>query len=99
MHFGQLKRVIGLTLDTSPITNSSKPATVIFDVIHSLNITRQHPCLDIHFAVAGSRTFGATEVMDLTCVQCVVGCVPDCKEVAVIDRSGALLRALFVHDS
>jgi hypothetical protein len=91
--------VIGLTLDASPITNSSKPTTVIFAMIHSLNITRQHPRLDIHFAAAGSRMFGATEVTDLTCVQCVVGRIPDRKEVAVIDRSGALSRALFIHDS
>jgi hypothetical protein len=91
-------RVLGITLAPSRITGSSKPTTVVFGVIHSLNITRTHPRLDIHYYAQGSRSFGALEVSDLTCIQCVVGRVAD-QEVAVIDRSGALARALFVPDA
>jgi hypothetical protein len=97
--YGQLQRVLGITLAPSPITKSHKPVTVVFAVIHTLNITRTHPQLDIHYAPAQSGTFSAPEVVDLTCIQCVVGRVPDRKEVAVIDRSGALSRAIFVPEA
>lgn len=97
--YGRLLRILGVTLSPSLITNSATPVTVMFGIIHTLNITREHRRVDVHFSPAGSRAFGATEVADLACIQCVVGLVPDRKEIAVIDRSGALARALFVSDA
>lgn len=50
--------------------------------------------LDLHYY----SKMGRVEVVDLTCVQCVVGRVkdPDTKNGwVVIDRSGSLARAVF----
>jgi hypothetical protein len=97
--YGRLQRILGVTLAPSPFTNSTRPVTVVFAVIRTLKITRTHARLDVHYAPATSGTFSAPEAVDLSCIQCVVGRVPDRKEIAVIDRSGALSRALFVSDS
>ncbi|KAF9473565.1 hypothetical protein BDN70DRAFT_817039 [Pholiota conissans] len=53
--------------------------------------------LDVHFY----STMGARRVVDLTCVQCVVGRVPvmdDEWDWAIIDRSGSLVRAVQAMD-
>jgi len=46
--------------------------------------------LDMHFY----RDVGVLDVVDITCLQCLVGRVKDGARWAIIDRSGRLARAV-----
>ena len=53
----------------------------------------QLECLDIKYYSAE----GATHVIDITSLQCLVGRIRDRNRWAIIDRSGSLARALYVE--
>lgn len=55
---------------------------------------RRH-ILDINYYRQAS---GQIQVIDLACVQCVVGRVLSRGRWAIIDRSGSMARAIFVDD-
>ena len=41
---------------------------------------------------------GAVDVVDITTIQCVVGRIKDRGQFTVIDRSGALSRAVYLDE-
>jgi hypothetical protein len=60
--------------------------------------TIQIPHLDFHFYSG----FGKLDVVDITCLQCLVARVPDLDTQnlwAITDRSGNLARAIYLQDS
>ena len=50
--------------------------------------------LDIHYY----STQGALHIIDITCIQCLVGRMKDRDKWAIVDWSGLLARALYVAD-
>lgn len=93
--YGQLTHILVVRVNAMPSAiPPSPPTTLVLAVIHSCTILRAHPALDIHYY----KNLGRTEVVDITTVQCVVGRVRDRGQWAIVDRSGALVRALYVED-
>lgn len=92
--YGQLQRIFVVDIPISEILHTTHPTTVILAEISPCKIESTHPRLDIHYYSKCSTS----SVLDITCVQCLVGRVPDGKQWAVIDRSGALARAVVVGD-
>jgi hypothetical protein len=93
--YGQLQHIYVVHFDSPhPELNlHDTSTTLILAQIKSCKVNRNEsiPGLDIHFYSA----MGNTDVIDITSVQCVVGRVP-CgnNRWAIIDRSGALARAI-----
>jgi hypothetical protein len=94
--FGQLQNIFLLCLDNSAALRLQSCKTIILAAIRNCANTKQHNSLDIHYYTQNGRL----EVVDMNCVQCVVGRVQDLqkKEWAILDRSGDLARAVFNDD-
>lgn len=97
--YGELQRIFAIELDAIPSVNQ-EPQTLILGVIRTCIMTGKHATLDIHYYSKD----GPLEVVDITAVACVVGRIKDIGSTAgttrwaIIDRSGALLRAIYVED-
>ncbi|KAI0638582.1 hypothetical protein C8Q77DRAFT_1188451 [Trametes polyzona] len=89
--YGQLQNIIVLEL---PFTATGESQTLVLGVIQRCEVTEEIASLDVHYY----ERMGAVEVVDITTVQCVVGRIRDRNRWAVIDRSGALSRAIFNID-
>lgn len=93
--FGQLNNIFLIRLDPSDALRLGSSETIILAAIRTCvnPRTKGNPSLDIHYY----SQHGRQEVVDLTCVQCVVGRLRtlDDREWAIIDRSGNLARAVF----
>jgi len=91
--FGQLQNIFLLRLNNSTALRLQSSQTIILAAIRNCANAQQRNNLDIHYYSQDGRL----EVVDITCVQCVVGRVRDLqnKEWAIIDRSGELARAVF----
>ncbi|THU93069.1 hypothetical protein K435DRAFT_670956 [Dendrothele bispora CBS 962.96] len=94
--FGQLQHIylIRFNKPYPELGLYQSSTTIIMASIKKCNLTNESiPGLDIHFY---SR-MGATDVIDIRSVQCVVGRVPYGQNGwAIIDRSGTLARAEFL---
>ncbi|EPS93333.1 hypothetical protein FOMPIDRAFT_1136369, partial [Fomitopsis schrenkii] len=89
--FGQLRYIVVLHFPVCHPLGLREPTTIALAAICSCPIVKSHKDLDIHYYTKE----GAIDVVDLTCVQCVIGRVKDGNSWAVIDRSGSLSRAIF----
>lgn len=96
-HYGKLEHIITIGFpegcegfQPSGSTNS------IFALVHRCILKTNDPQLaglDIHFFSKEKESF---DVVDITCVQCLVGRVIAGKDNwAIIDRSGKLARAMY----
>lgn len=94
-HYGQLLRVLEVSLEPSLMTQSDVPTPILLAVIRECKVSRDHNDLDIHYYPVGARGEGPLDVLDLRSVQCLIGRVKDRGEWAIIDRSGTLARAIF----
>ena len=92
--FGQLQYIIVLRLPASRPLGLQEPTPVALVAIRSCPIIKSHAELDIHYYT----NEGGVDVLDVTCVQCVVGRVKDGRGWGIIDRSGSLLRAIFAAE-
>ncbi|KAH9911173.1 uncharacterized protein BXZ73DRAFT_57295 [Epithele typhae] len=100
--YGRLEYVVQVNFDTQTAQRlgldvlSPDGAVVALAAVLECAIERSHSRLDIHFY----RNFGSISVVDLSCVQCVVGRVwdPEAYMWGIVDRSGSLSRALVVVD-
>ncbi|KIK15583.1 hypothetical protein PISMIDRAFT_114957, partial [Pisolithus microcarpus 441] len=90
--FGQLRHIIVLHLSNSVEVDGSAP-TIFLAAIQPCKVTGFNN-LDMHFF---SDLQKSTNMVDMTCVQCVVGRVADSggRLWAIIDRSGNLARASY----
>ncbi|KAI0692136.1 hypothetical protein C8T65DRAFT_586838 [Cerioporus squamosus] len=93
--FGQLLHVFALTLTANPIPNSAPPGPLLLAAVQTCVVEETNEDLDIHYY---SR-MGATAVVDISTIQCVVGRIFDRNRWAIIDRSGSLSRALYLGEN
>ncbi|RDX48609.1 hypothetical protein OH76DRAFT_1520526 [Lentinus brumalis] len=94
--WGQVQNIFILRLDTNAAQALGLDAP---RVLFLAEITR---CRVEAFDDLGNRYYkdmGATEVVDLNAIQCVVGRIKDRKQWAIIDRSGPLAQAAFVPNT
>ena len=94
--YGQLLRILCLTISASPDMKLSHPDSLILVEIQPCKILSQHSKLDIHYF----KSYGTPRIFDMTCVQCLVGRVKlegggTANEWAIIDRSGSLAQAYY----
>ncbi|KAI0371589.1 hypothetical protein BV20DRAFT_1035223 [Pilatotrama ljubarskyi] len=81
--YGQLQCIFYVQLLAIPLTPFP---------IQTCIIQRANKDLDIHYY----KRLGSVDYVDVTTIQCVVGRIKDDGQFALIDRSGALARAVFV---
>ncbi|KAI0749042.1 hypothetical protein C8Q74DRAFT_1212144, partial [Fomes fomentarius] len=92
--YGQLQHIYVLDCPPIPGTAHSTTTRIIFAVICTCAEEETHPTLDIHYY---SR-YSTLKVLDITTIQCLVGRIHDRGQWAIIDRSGALSRAIYEAD-
>ncbi|KAH9935848.1 hypothetical protein B0H21DRAFT_813369 [Amylocystis lapponica] len=97
--YGQLQHLVVIRLTPYTRLNIAEPTTIIFAAIRSCLVDSSHSELDIHFYPQGAAGVGPLDLVDVTCVQCLVGRVPDGQRWAIIDRSGMLSRAIYAEDT
>ncbi|KAI0369836.1 hypothetical protein BV20DRAFT_1036311 [Pilatotrama ljubarskyi] len=95
--YGQLRQILVINLGPVPSASppQSEPSTLVLGVIRRCIIESDHRALDIHYY----RRHGALEIVDITTIQCLVGRVQDRGHYGVIDRSGALARAIYIEEA
>jgi len=94
--FGQLQHIFVVHLQASAKLKLKQPTTLILAAIRTCaDITTKNDTMDIKYY---SRD-GHLEVVDISCIQCVVGRLKDGNDWAIIDRSGAAARPVFVDDN
>ena len=92
--FGQLQHIFVVSLKASPMLGLQQQTTLILAAIRT--------CLDPRTKGGGGVYYysreGSLEVVDITCVQCLVGRVKDGSEWAILDRSNISTRPEFVAE-
>jgi hypothetical protein len=92
--FGQLQHILLVSLPTTPTLGLNQPATFILATIRTCYSPHVKGVNGVYYY---SRE-GSLEVVDMDCVQCLVGRVRDSKEWAIIDRSLSSARPVFVTE-
>ncbi|KIJ70560.1 hypothetical protein HYDPIDRAFT_184816 [Hydnomerulius pinastri MD-312] len=91
--FGRLQHIFVVRLPPTQHLNIHTPAVHILAGIETCEIQRSTD-LDIHYF----NKVGSLDVVDISCVQCLVGRIPVASGWAIVDRSGDLARALYAAD-
>ncbi|KZT21253.1 hypothetical protein NEOLEDRAFT_1037921, partial [Neolentinus lepideus HHB14362 ss-1] len=89
--FGQLQHIFVMPLPSSAALGLKEPTTIILAAVKTCVIKDSNLDLDIYYY----SQFGLLNIIDMTCVQCVVGRVHDRNRWAIVDCSGALARAVY----
>ena len=89
--FGQLQNIFVIKIPASPALKLEE-TTLILAAVRTCANPRMKGENDIYYY---SRE-GHLEVIDISCVQCLVGRVKDGSEWAIIDRSDGCARPVFV---
>jgi len=92
--FGQLQHIFVVRLEPSPVLGLTEKETLILAAIRTCADPRIKGENNIYYY---SRE-GQLEIVDMECVQCLVGRVKDGNEWAIIDRSEDCGRLVFVND-
>ncbi|KIY52508.1 hypothetical protein FISHEDRAFT_35124, partial [Fistulina hepatica ATCC 64428] len=92
-HYGQLQHIFELTLQAGSLRGVDATETLLLAGILPCKIIRKNVC-----GMPVYKEMGAYNVVDMTCVQCLVGRVYDCGQWTIIDWTGALQRAFYVPD-
>jgi hypothetical protein len=82
--FGQLRHIIVVHLPPIPALKLAKPATIFLAAIKQCDIESFNSLHTQYYS-----KFGPLEVVDMTCVQCLVGRVQAGQRWAIIDRKGS----------
>jgi hypothetical protein len=90
--FDQLQHIFVIRLKASPIVELTEDTTLILAAIHA--------CADVKLKAENYYYLreGHLEVVDMECVQCLVGWVKDGNSWAIIDRSESCACPIFVDD-
>jgi hypothetical protein len=95
IYFGQLQHIFVIRLDPSPALGLSGKTTLILAAIRA--------CADLQMKGEDNTYYysreGHLEIVDMECVQCLVGRVKDGKEWAIVDRSDGCARPEFVIEN
>lgn len=101
--YGRLEHILSFSLDSDNAISDldlDGPTNFVFAAIRlcAVNTRATNERLDIHYY----SSYGALDVVDIKCIQCVVGRVPipegGVEKWALVDRSGSLARAVAVDD-
>jgi hypothetical protein len=92
--FGQLQHIFVINLMPSPALGLGEKTTLILAAIRTCVDPRMKAENNIYYY---SRE-GHLEVVDMECVQCLVGRVKDGNEWAIIDRSEGSVRLAFANE-
>ena len=92
--FGQLQHIFVIKLGPSPALNLTQKTSLILAAIRACANPQMKSDNGIYYY---SRE-GPLEVVDVNCVQCLVGRVKDGNEWAIVDRSEGHARSVFVAD-
>ena len=92
--YGRLQYIFAFELPAiENVTGIPEPKTMFLAGITQCKITRKHRQLDINYYETESKS---VDILDIACVQCLVGRVKsEGSTWAIIDRSGALARAVW----
>ncbi|KAI0061239.1 hypothetical protein BV25DRAFT_1870912 [Artomyces pyxidatus] len=94
--FGQLQHIFVIPIVASPELSLDAPEVIAFAAIRQAK-TKAQTAAGIPSIPFYSES-GPLDVVDLQAVQCVVGRIFDRNEWAILDRSGALARAIFTEE-
>jgi hypothetical protein len=86
--YGQLENIFVMELPAVPGLLLTAPTTLLLADVRPCIIESTHPSLDIHYY----NRHQAPEIVDVNRIKCLVGRIPDGKQWALIDRSGAIAR-------
>ncbi|KAI0659177.1 hypothetical protein C8Q70DRAFT_916325 [Cubamyces menziesii] len=94
--YGQLQQIMVISLRPIPsaVPPQNESSTVVLAAIRRCVVESTHRVLNINYY----KRLGGLELVDITTVQCVVGRVQDRGHFGIIDRSGALARAIYVEE-
>lgn len=92
--FGQLQHIFVVKLDESPQLGLTEKTTLI---LAAIRVCADPQLRDENKVYYYSRE-GHLEIVDMACVQCLVGRVKDGNEWAIVDRSEGCTRPEFVVD-
>ena len=93
--YGQLEHILSIKLTDNLLQEDDTiPKTLVLGVIRQCMIEESNEDLDIHYY----SHLGPLEIVDISTVMCVVGRIFDRNRWAIIDKSGALSRAIFVDE-
>ena len=92
--FSQLQHIFLISLKPPPALGLGEKTTLILAAIRTCANPQMKAENDIYYY---SRE-GHLEVVDIECVQCLVGQVKDGNEWAIIDRSKGIARPVFVNE-
>jgi len=96
MFYGHRQHLFVVDLPQELQVGLECPITVILAGIMPCKINAAHKTLDIHYYIKESST---ESIVDMTCVQCLVGQVQYVENRwAIIDCSGSLSHAVWVTD-
>jgi hypothetical protein len=90
--FGCLKHIFVVHLNASCQLNLDQPTTLILASIHQCSDMKTYNHSDRIYYYSQLGNFG---VVDIACVQCVVGRVKDGNQWAILDRSNDQVRPTF----
>ncbi|KAI0062793.1 hypothetical protein BV25DRAFT_1803535 [Artomyces pyxidatus] len=94
--YGRIQHLYSVQIPPNTALELESPETLFLAGITPCDIDATHAHLDIHYYAKESRT---EQFVDADCIQCLVGRVRDGTRWAVIDRSGALSRAVYIPDA
>jgi hypothetical protein len=94
--FGRLEHVVSFTLPTAQELGLDEPLYIVFTAIRTCNIA--NTTADIATGLDYLTGFSSLDILDLSCLQCVIGRVDTRGRVAVIDRTGSLQRSWYNDD-
>ncbi|KAI0057071.1 hypothetical protein BV25DRAFT_1872566 [Artomyces pyxidatus] len=94
--YGRIQHIFSVEMPPCAELGLRTSETLFLAGITPCNILASHSQLDIQYYEEESKT---EQFVDIDCVQCLVGRVRDGRRWAVIDRSGALSRALYIPDA
>jgi hypothetical protein len=91
--FGQLQYIFVICLPATPQLGLDSEETLI--------LVGVHPCVVDATNSIGMPFYskmGPFEVVDMACIQCLIGCIQIGKQWAIIDHSGGLLQSYYAAD-
>ena len=95
--FGQLQHILVVHLPAIPAIAVPRPEVLFLAGIR-LCLLEAKNSLDMPYY----QLMGPFEVVDMTCVQCLVAWIPETKSEkrwAIIDCSGYIARSFYAHDN
>lgn len=89
--YGRLIHIFVVTLPPSERLRTNEPAVHFLAAIETCEIERSRDDIDAHYYTK----LGSLDMVDVTCIQCLVGRIRVEGGWAIIDRSGDLARAIY----